>query len=142
MIFIPATTDSFILALRQFISRQGNIDIMRSDNGNFVSTEMELTNALKQLDQTIISSELNRYHVEWKFNLPSSPWMGRVWESLVKSVKRSLKVITRDRVFTEESLYMFLYEIESVINNCPLTPTSDSISDFEALTPNFFLLGT
>ena len=64
MIFIPATTDSFILALRQFISRPGNIDIMRSDNGNFVSTEMELTNALKQLDQTIISSELNRYHIE------------------------------------------------------------------------------
>ena len=68
--------------------------------------------------------------------------MGQVWESLVKSVKRSLKVITRDRAFTEESLYMFLCEIESVINNCPLTPTSDSISDFEALTPNYFLLGT
>ena len=46
-------------------------------------------------------------------NPPSSPWMGGVWESLVKSVKRSLKVITRDRVFTEESLYMFLCETES-----------------------------
>ena len=68
--------------------------------------------------------------------------MGGVWESLVKSVKRSLKVITRDRVFTEESLYTFLCEVESVINNRPLTPTSDSISDFEALTPNHFLLGT
>ena len=37
---------------------------------------------------------------------------------------------------------MFLCEVESVINNCPLTPTSDSISDFEALTLNHFLLGT
>ena len=74
-------------------------------------------------------------------NPPSSPWMGGVWESLVKSVKRSLKVITRDRVFTEESLYTFLCEVESVITNRPLTPTSDSISDFEALTPNH-MLGT
>ena len=76
-----------------------------------------------------------------KFNPPSSPWMGGVWKSLVKSVKRSLKVITRDRVFTEESLYTFLCEVESVINNRPLIPTSDRISDFEALTPNHFLLG-
>ena len=77
-----------------------------------------------------------------KFNPPSSPWMGGVWKSLVKSVKRSLKVITRDRDFTEESLYTFFCEVKSVINNRPLTPTSDSISDVEALTPNNFLLGT
>ena len=101
-----------------------------------------MRNALKELDQALISSELNLYPIEWKFNPPSSPWMGGVWESIVKSVKRSLKVITIDRVFTEESLYTFLCEVESVINNCPLTPTSDSISDFEALTPNHFLLRT
>ena len=68
--------------------------------------------------------------------------MGGVWKSLVKSVKRSLKFITRDRAFREESLYTFLCEVESIINNRPLTPTSDSISDFEALTPNHFFLGT
>ena len=92
-----------------------------------------MRNALKEIDQTLISSELNHYRIEWKFNPPSSPWMEGVWESLVKSVKRSLKVITRDTAFTE---------VESVINNWRLTPTSDSISDFEALTPNHFLLGT
>ena len=101
-----------------------------------------MRNALKELDQTLISSELNRYHVEWKFNPPFSPWMGGVWKSLVKSVKRSLKVITRDKDFTEELLYTFLCEVESVINDRLLTPTNDSISDFEALTPNHFLLGT
>ena len=101
-----------------------------------------MKNALKELDQTLISSELNRYCVKWKFNPPFSPWMGGVWESLVKSVKRSLRVITRDRVFTDKSLYTFLFEVELVINNRPLTPTSDSISDFVALTPNHFLLAT
>ena len=137
------STDSFILVLRRFLSRRGPIVIILSDNGtNFVGTERELINALKELDQTLISSELTRYCTEWKFNPPFSPWMGGVWESLVKSVKRSPKVITRDRVFTEASLYMFVCEVESVINNHPLTSTSDSISDFEALTPNHFLLGT
>ena len=108
------STDSFIFALRRFVSRRGPIDIIRSDNGtSFIGVERELKNALEELDQTLISSELNCYRIEWKFNPPSSPWMGGVWESLVKSVKRSLKVITRDRVFTEESLYMFLCETES-----------------------------
>ena len=59
----------------------------------------------------------------------------------MKTVKRSLKVITRG-VFTEESLYKFLCEVEPVINNHPLIPTSDSISDFEAFTTNYFLLET
>ena len=137
------STDSFILAIRRCISRRGPIDIIRSDNGtNCIGAERQLRNALKELDETLIYSKLNRYRIEWKFNRPSSPWMGGVWESLVKSVKRSLKVITRDRVFTEESLYTLLCEVKSVISNCPLTATSDSISDFEALTPNHFLLGT
>ena len=68
------STGSFILALRRFVSRRGPIDIIRSDNGtNFIGAERELRNALKELDQTLISSELNRYHIEWKFNPPSSP---------------------------------------------------------------------
>ena len=137
------STDSSVLALRPSISRRGPIDIEGSDNDtNFVGAEKELRNALKELDQTLISSELNHYRIEWKFNPHSSPWMKGVWESLVKPVKSSLKVVTRDGVFIEESLYTFLCEVESVINNCPLAPTSDSIFDFEALTPNYFLLGT
>ena len=33
-----------------------------------------------------------------------SQWIRGVWESLVKSVKRALIVITRDRAFTEDLL--------------------------------------
>ena len=102
------SADSFSLALRRFVSRQGPIDIIRSDNDtNFIGPKREWRNALKELDQTLISTELNSYRIEWKFNAPSSPWTGGVWESLVKPLKRSLKVITRDGVFTEESLYSY-----------------------------------
>ena len=45
------STDSFILALRQFISRRGPTDIIRADNGtNFIGAESELRNALNKLD--------------------------------------------------------------------------------------------
>ena len=68
--------------------------------------------------------------------------MGGAWEALIKSVKRALKVITRDRIFTEESLVTFLCEVESVINQRPLTSISDNLNDFEALTPYHLILGT
>ena len=85
---------------------------------------------------------MSRQDIEWKFNPPISPWMGGVWESLVKSVKRALRLITRDRAFTEDLLTTFLCEVESVINQRPLTPTSDGIDDFDAITPYHFLLGS
>ena len=99
------SADNFIPVLRRLISRRDPIDIIRSYSGtNFVGAERELINTPKELDQTLIFSELNRYRVERKFNLLFSPWMRGVSESLVKSVKRSLKVITRDRLFTEDLL--------------------------------------
>ena len=59
------SADRFIIALGRFISQRGLIDIIRSDNNtNFVGPEKELRNALKELDQTLCSSELNWYGIE------------------------------------------------------------------------------
>ena len=136
------STDSFLLALRRFISRRGNVRVMRSDNGtNFVGANNELNLCIKQLDQIRLHKFSNHKNIEWIFNPPASPWMGGVWESLVKSVKTGLKAIVKDRIFTDESLQTFLCEVESVLNGRPLTAISDDISDFEPLTPNHLLIG-
>ena len=58
-----------------------------------------------------------------------------------KIVKRSLKAITLDRIFTEETLYTLLYEVESLLNNRAVTPSCNYINDYEALTPNHLILG-
>ena len=117
------TTDSFILSLRRFIARRGNVERIRSDNGtNFKRAQKELQDAIAEINIPKVISELVKKHVNfiWTFNPPSSPWMGGACEALIKSVKRTLKAITRDR---------------------PITPSSDDINDYEALTPNHILLG-
>ena len=68
--------------------------------------------------------------------------MGGIWESLIKSVKHSLKAITKDRIFTEDCLHTFLCEVESILNRTPLTAISDDITDLEPLTPNHLLIGS
>ena len=138
------SSDSFILSLRRFIARRGNVKNIRSDNGtNFIGAEKELKAAINEIDKEKVMTEIIKkgIHFSWKFNPPSTPWMGVAWESLIKSVKRSLKAITLDRIFTEEALYTFLCEVESLLNNHPVTPSSDDINDYEALTPNHLILG-
>ena len=136
------STDSFILALRRFIARRGQPNTIWSDNGtNYVDAERELRTLLAKLNQNKISSTLINKNIIWKFNHPSSPWMGGSWESIVKITKKCLKFVTKERPVYEDSLVTFLAEVENTLNSRPLTSLSDDSNDLSVLTPNHFLLG-
>lgn len=64
--------------------------------------------------------------------------MGGAWERLVRSVKGSLMTIIKDRVLTDYQPTKVFTEIEDLINNRPLTASSDDYNDYEALAPNYF----
>ena len=97
---------------------------------------------LKQLDQVKIKNYMCGKNVKWIFNPPASLWIGGAWESLAKSVKKTLKALVKDRIFTEDCPYTFLCEVEAVLNSQPLTAISDDINDLEPLTSNHLLTGT
>ena len=82
------------------------------------------------------------YSTKTEQTKPVGSWLGDIWESLVKSVKRCLKVIVKDKLFTAESLATFICEVESIINQRPVVPVSDDVNDFEALTTNHFIIGS
>ena len=135
-------TDSFLMALRRFMARRGQPKTILSDNGtNFVGGERELREAVRQLDQNKISNDLSPRHIDWHFLTPAASHMGGVWERLVGSVKRSLKVVLGNQVVSDEVLSSALCEVEHVINSRPLTYVSSDAADFRALTPNHLLLG-
>ena len=139
------TTDSFISALRRFCSRRGYPHIISSDNGtNLVEADSELKTALKGLDKKRIEEEVNNNQTKWLFNPPCSPWISGGMESMVKVTKRALKAVIKDDenfFFADDALYTIIAEVESAVNSQPLTNVSDSIDDYEILTPNHFLLG-
>ena len=72
-------TESFINALRRFISRRGRPEEIRSDNGgNFVKGEKELREALQQWNQAQIDEYLLQHGVKWIFNPPTASHHGGV----------------------------------------------------------------
>ena len=137
------TTDSCILAIRNFIARRGAPLEIISDRGtNFVGASRELREALSQINQDKLMEHFVTTDTKWSFNPPASPHFGGAWERLVQSVKKALKQTQLTRTPTDELLRNMLAEVEMIVNSRPLTelPLDDELS--QALTPNHFLLGS
>ena len=63
------------------------------------------------------------------------------WEALIKSGKKVLQLLLRERILDEESLHTFMVKVEWILNNRPLTTVSDSPDNLAALTPMALLSG-
>ena len=73
-------TDSFLMALRRFISRRGKPAELLSDQGtNFRGGDRELQEAFPTLHPSV-QAQLAEYQIKFRFNPPSAPHFGGSWE--------------------------------------------------------------
>ena len=133
-------TDSFIRALKRFIGRRGKPEMLLSDNGtNFVGAANEINEI--QIDGYKLKRYLSNEKISWVFNPPSAAHFGGIFEALIKSVKRALKIILENADVTDEELQTVLIEVESFVNSRPIGRKSSDMKEDDALTPNHFLIG-
>ena len=128
------------MILRQFISRRGPPKEIWSDRGtNFIGANRELRSPMhsgmkKGLNDScsrrassgsyshlLLHKCLECGNAKWKLQ---STWKGIVGDGLLYDLE----------------LRTLLAEVESIVNNRPVTAVSDDPADFTALTPNHFLL--
>ena len=134
-------TDSFILALRRFIARRGQVKEIRSDNGsNFTGAERELRVMIEGWNQSTIHEELLQKGIQWYFNPPAASHHGGAWERMIRSTRKILGSLVKEQTLDDESLQTLMCEAESIINGRPLTAISDDPKDLEPLTANHLLL--
>ena len=134
------STDSFINALRRFISRRGPVRTMRSDNGtNFVGAERELREEIEKMNQDVVHDAMLRRGIEWIFNPPGASHFGGSWERQIRSIRKILGAILGQQRLDDEGLHTLLCEVECILNSRPLTYVSSDIGDLEPLTPDHFL---
>lgn len=131
------TTGTFIAAFRRFMSRRGKPNLVWSDNGtNFVGAKRELAAYVNGMDRQFAGDG-----IAWKFNPPSAPHFGGLWESAVRSAKYHLTRIVKGTSLTLAELQTLLCQIEACLNSRPLTPIGSDPNDLEPLTPAHFLIG-
>lgn len=98
-------TDSFIMALRRFIARRGQVQIMYSDNGtNLVGGSRELQEAISSWNQLQIHDFLLQKEIKWHFNPPSASHFGGAWERCIRTVRKVLDALMKEQVLTDECL--------------------------------------
>ena len=137
------TTSSFINALRRFICRRGNVISVTSDNGtNLTGGCRELRECIQDWNERSIEEWLKMRNIEWNFNCPWASNHGGFYEREIRSVRKILNsILTSQNIrLNDENLMTVMCEVESVLNNRPLTEISSDPSSNEALTPNNLIL--
>lgn len=126
------TSESFIAALRRFVGRRGRVQTIYSDRGtNFVGAQRELSSFMQNAAHTET--------IEFKFNPPSSPHFGGVWEIQIKAAKSTLYRVINNQSLTLDELFTLFVQIEAMLNSRPLYPISTCANDMSVLSPGMFL---
>ena len=135
------TTDGFIQALRRFQARRGQVREIRSDNAtNLTGGEKELRSEIQKWNQNQIHDRLLQRNIKWTFNAPGASHHGGVWERQIRTIRKIFSAILGQQSLDDESLSTLMCEIESIINNRPITAVSSDPNDLQPLTPNMLLL--
>jgi hypothetical protein len=140
------TADTFLDALKRFVSRRGTVKSIISDNAtNFIKANKNLIDLHQFFQNFEISRKLvttlSNENIQWKFIPPRTPNFGGLWEAGVKSVKFHIKRVVGETVLTYDELYTLLTRIEACLNSRPLVPMSNDPNDLTAITPGHFLIG-
>jgi hypothetical protein len=140
------TADTFLDALKRFVSRRGTVKSIIYDNAtNFIKANKDLIDLHQFFQNSEISRKLvttlSNENIQWKFIPPRTPNFGGLWEAGVKSVKYHIKRVVGETVLTYDELYTLLTRIEACLNSRPLVPMSNDPNDLTAITPGHFLIG-
>ena len=129
------------MVLRQFISRRGPPKEIWSDKSTILlGANRELKEAIAHWNKETIERRLQQKGIRWVFQPPAAPHMSGVWERLVQVTKKHLNSVAGDGLLSDVELRTLLAQVESIVNNRPITAVSDDPDDCSALTTNHFLV--
>ncbi|KAJ0175356.1 hypothetical protein K1T71_009497 [Dendrolimus kikuchii] len=135
------SSESYILALKRFISRRGKPAEIFSDNGRtFVGALKQFSKFLLDKHDDLINFTADN-SIKLTFIPPYSPHWGGLWEAGIKSCKFHLRRVVGNANLTYEEMSTVLTQVEAILNSRPMYPMSPDPNDLLPLTPGHFLIG-
>ncbi|XP_075231778.1 uncharacterized protein LOC142330427 [Lycorma delicatula] len=141
------SSQSFITALKRFISHRGGISKkIFFDNGtNFHSAKNILYNLYQLFKSDNFKSNIQSFSTKqdfnWSFIPPASLHIGGLWESAIKSVKHLTCRVIGQIILNFEELYTILTQTEACLPPIPYSVSTDH-RNRDPLTPGHFLIGS
>ncbi len=136
------TAEAFLRAFRRFCARRGIPVELWSDNARtFEKANKELMELWTMQEMNKVFKMVSDQGCSWRFNTPSAPWQGGVFERLVKLIKDPLKKIISTTVVTHDELVTWVTEIEGIVNGRPLSSVTENCEDTLPISPNMLLWG-
>jgi hypothetical protein len=135
------STDSLILALRNFMALRGPIRTVISDNGtNFVGMKNEMDKQINLADEKM-TAYLLKSRITMRFNPPKASHHGGVTERMIRSIRAVMNGLNIKYRMDSTSLRTVFSEVANVVNNRPLTGTVIEDPHEGVMTPNILLTG-
>ena len=135
------STDTFLQALRRFMSLRGSPQEIYSDPG---SQLQGASNVYKSMIANLEKEKLEEFGLDrgfkWHFSPADAPWYNGCSESLIRSCKKAIYNAIGNQVLTMVELLTVFYECANLINERPIGKTNLDLSDGEYLCPNDILL--
>ena len=118
-------------------------DLLQSeDNGsNLVGRETELKDLINNSKKDEIVSYLFENVAEWRFTPAEAAWMNGVTESMVKSVKRAIKIAIGSQVMKFSVMLTIIRSGTQLVNSRPMGKHPNNPEEGYYLCPNDLLLG-
>ena len=114
---------SFMNALTRLIGCRGVPQTLLSDNGsNFRGADNEMKRLFEMFKEEEFQGKCTQKKISWKFNPPSGPHHGGVFEAMIKSAKTALKDALFKKDLTDEELQTALISADGMLNQGPLLP--------------------
>jgi hypothetical protein len=81
-----------------------------------------------------VKEEGIKKNIEWFFSTEKAPHQNGLCERMVRTVKNPLRIVIGAARLTKNQLRLILQEVEAVVNNRPLSTTSNNPEDLTPIT--------
>ena len=137
------STDAILQVIRRFVTVRGCPSEIQSDQGSqLIAAAKDIGELFKKWDWKTIHDLAANNTIKWMLAPAEGQHQNGLSESLIKSVKRSIKHKICGHTLTFSELQMTLFEIANIINSRPLGIITGSDPEIpRPITPNDLILG-